>query len=384
MIPIYKPYLNKENLKYAHEAIDSTWVSSQGEYLDYVKNELKSFLGCNKIILTNNGTTATHLLSLALKYKYPHITKIIVPNNVYVAAWNSFLFDKNYELIPIDANLESWNIDVEKIGDKLDENTAILIVHNIGNIINVSELKKKFPNTVIMEDNCEGFLGKYNDKFSGTDSFVSSISFFGNKTVTSGEGGAFITNDEDVFNYINTVKNQGQSDIKFLHDVLGYNYRMTNLQASILYGQIIDINKIIEMKLNVFKEYKKHLDQIEGISFQKQDENTSHSNWMFGIRFLNFDLETKKKLELFLFESGIDTRPMFYSITKHQYLSHIKCDTTNADILQSQCLILPSYPELTKSQITFICNKIKRFLIKLNEQNNKLRPQPELKQIEKR
>ncbi len=172
MIPIYKPYLNKENLKYAHEAIDSTWVSSQGKYLDYVKNELKSFLGCNKIILTNNGTTATHLLSLALKYKYPHITKIIVPNNVYVAAWNSFLFDKNYELIPIDANLESWNIDVEKIGDKLDENTAILIVHNIGNIINVSELKKKFPNTVIMEDNCEGFLGKYNDKFSGTDSFV--------------------------------------------------------------------------------------------------------------------------------------------------------------------------------------------------------------------
>lgn len=367
MIPIYKPYLNKENLKYAHEAIDSTWVSSQGKYLDYVKNELKSFLGYNKIILTNNGTTATHLLSLALKYKYPHITKIIVPNNVYVAAWNSFLFDKNYELIPIDANLETWNIDVEKIGDKLDENTAILIVHNIGNIINVSELKKKFPNTVIMEDNCEGFLGKYNNKFSGTDSFVSSISFFGNKTITSGEGGAFITNDEDVFNYINTVKNQGHSDIKFLHDVLGYNYRMTNLQASILYGQIIDINKIIEMKLNVFNEYKEQLNQIEGISFQKQDENTSHSNWMFGVRFLNFNLETKKKLELFLFESGVDTRPMFYSITKHQYLSHIKCDTTNADILQSQCLILPSYPELTKSQITFICNKIKRFLIKLNE-----------------
>lgn len=364
MIPIYKPYLNKENLKYAHEAIDSTWVSSQGEYLDYVKNELKTLLGCEKIILTNNGTTATHLLALALKYKYPHITKILVPNNVYVAAWNSFLFDKNYELIPIDADLESWNIDIEKIGDKLDDNTAILVVHNIGNIINVPKLKKRFPNTVIMEDNCEGFLGKYDDKFSGTDSFASSISFFGNKSITSGEGGAFITNDEDIFNYVNTIKNQGQSDIKFLHSELGYNYRMTNLQAAILYGQIIDIAKIVEMKKKVFYEYKEQLKTISVIKFQKQDDNTTHSNWMFGVRFLNFNLEMKNKLELYLFESGIDTRPMFYSINKHPYLKDIKCETINADLLQAQCLILPSYPELTKSQITFICNKIKTFLSK--------------------
>jgi perosamine synthetase len=365
MIPVYKPYLNKENLKYAHHAIDSTWISSQGEYLDYVKNELKNILGCNKIILTNNGTTSTHLLALALKYKYPNITKIIVPNNVYVAAWNSFLFDKNYELIPIDSDLDTWNFDIEKISDKIDDKTAILVVHNIGNIVNVPKLKKRFPTTVILEDNCEGFLGKYNKKYSGTESFSSSISFFGNKTITSGEGGAFITNDEDVFNHINKVKNQGQSDIKFLHDILGYNYRMTNLQASILYGQIIDIDKIIEMKNNVFNEYKEQLSQIKGVSFQKQDENTTHSNWMFGIRFINFDLETKKKLELYLFESGIDSRPMFYSINKHPYLNHLKCDTKNSDLLQSQCLILPSYPELTKSQISFICDKIKSFLEKL-------------------
>ena len=140
---------------------------------------------------------------------------------------------------------------------------------------------------------------------------------------------------------------------------------MTNLQASILYGQIIDINKIIEMKNNIFNEYKEQLSQIKGISFQKQDKNTTHSNWMFGIRFINFDLETKKKLELYLFESGIDSRPMFYSINKHPYLNHLNCDTKNSDLLQSQCLILPSYPELTKSQISFICDKIKSFLEKL-------------------
>ena len=95
MIPIYQPYFNEKNLEYAHKAIDSGWISSQGEYLDLSKNKLKELLGCKRLILTNNGTTATHLLALALKYKHPHITKIIVPNNVYVAAWNSFLFDKN-------------------------------------------------------------------------------------------------------------------------------------------------------------------------------------------------------------------------------------------------------------------------------------------------
>lgn len=366
MIPIYKPYLNKDNLKYAHDAIDSTWISSQGEYLDYVKNELKNILDCNKIVLTNNGTTSTHLLALSLKYKYPHINKIIVPNNVYVAAWNSFLFDKNYELIPIDANLDTWNIDIKRISDKLDEKTAILIVHNIGNIINVPELKEIFPTTIILEDNCEGFLGKYNEKFSGTESFASSISFFGNKTITSGEGGAFITNDEEVFEYINTVKNQGQSETKFLHDFLGYNYRMTNLQAAILYGQILDINKIKEMKKNIFNEYKEQLKNVDNLFFQKQEKNTEHSNWMFGIRFSNFNLEIKKKLELYLFESGIDTRPMFYSIKKHLYLNHIVCETKNADLLQEQCIILPSYPELTKSQINFICDKIK-FFLKINK-----------------
>lgn len=202
------------------------------------KYKLKNILGCKKIILTNNGSSATHLLAIALKYKYPHITKIIVPNNVYIAAWNSFLFDKNYELIPIDSDINTWNFDSSKIDSLLDPNTAILVVHNIGNVINVPELKIRFPNTVIVEDNCEGFLGKYNGHYTGTESFASSISFYGNKTITSGEGGAFMTNDEDVFDYINKVKSQGQTKDKFIHDVLGYNYRMTNIQAALLYGQL--------------------------------------------------------------------------------------------------------------------------------------------------
>ena len=259
MIPIYKPFFTEDNLKYAHKAIRSGWVSSHGEYLDLTKEKLKEITNYKKIILTNNGTSSTHLLALALKYKHPKIKKIIVPNNVYVAAWNSFLFDKNYELIPIDCDLDTWNFDLSSIEKNLDENTAILVVHNIGNVINVPKLKLEFPNTVILEDNCEGFLGKYEGKFTGSDSLCSSISFFGNKTITSGEGGAFITSDDDVFEFINTTKNQGQSDIKFIHNILGYNYRMTNVQAAILYGQLCDLKEIQERKEFIFDEYKKIL-----------------------------------------------------------------------------------------------------------------------------
>ena len=367
MIPIYTPYLTKDNLKYAHEAIDSGWISSQGVYLDLVKNELKEILGCKYLILTNNGTTATHLLSIALKYKYPNIKKIIVPNNVYVAAWNSFIFDKNFELIPIDADLNTWNFNTDKIQEKLDEDTAILVVHNIGNVINVPNLQQRFPNTIILEDNCEGFLGKYEGHYTGTKSFASSISFFGNKNITSGEGGAFMTNDDDVFKYINIIKNQGQSDKKFIHNVLGYNYRMTNIQAAILYGQLNDIDIILDKKKKIFEQYKVELNGLKNILFQEEEEKTSHSNWMFGIRITNIDLIIKKELELFLYESGIDSRPMFYDINSHHYLSDIKTDTTNAKILQTQCIILPSYPELTKSQITYICNKIKFFIEKMTK-----------------
>jgi perosamine synthetase len=366
VIPIYKPFFNVKNLSYAHKAIDSGWVSSQGEFLDYSKNELKKIFGDSKVILTNNGTTATHLLSIALKYKYPNIKKIIVPNNVYVAAWNSFLFEKNYELIPIDSDLTTWNFDVSEIERVMDTDTAILVVHNIGNVVNVPMLKRKFPNTVIMEDNCEGFLGKYEGSYTGTKSFASSVSFFGNKTLTSGEGGAFITSDDDVFEYINVVKNQGQSDKKFIHNILGYNYRMTNIQAALLYGQLKDLDEIINRKQKIFDLYKKELSNIEGISFQKEELDTEHSNWMFGVRFENFTTNKKKEIELFLFESSIDTRPMFYDINSHDYLSHIKCKTDNSKILQSQCLILPSFPELTSSQVLFICNKIKKFLMSKN------------------
>jgi perosamine synthetase len=362
MIQIYKPFLNKNITKFAHEAIDSTWISSQGYYLDAAKEKLKELLGVKYVILTNNGTTATHLLSKSIESKNKNIKKIICPNNVYVAAWNSFLYDKNFELIPIDSDLNTWNIDLKKI-EEIQEDEAFLIVHNLGNIINVPELKLKYPNTLFVEDNCEGFLGKYNGKYSGTESLCSSVSFFGNKTITSGEGGCFITNDDDIFQYINNIRNQGQSDVKFIHNNLGYNYRMTNIQAALLYGQLLHIDEIIEKKKIVFERYYSNLNNLENVFFQKKEENTEHSNWMFSIGFNNLEETEKIKLQHFLFDKKIETRTMFYEIKKHSHLMNLDCETTCAEKLNKEVLLLPSYPDLTINQVDYICESIKKFFV---------------------
>ncbi|HRH66896.1 MAG TPA: DegT/DnrJ/EryC1/StrS aminotransferase family protein [Bacteroidia bacterium] len=361
MLPIYQPYLPKECLRYAHDALDSTWISSQGVYIDKAKEKLKEIVGSKYVIMVNNGTCATHMLALGLKFKYPHVRKIIVPNNVYVAAWNSFLFSGGFDFITVDADEHTWNIDHNKIPVP-DEETAFLVVHNLGNIVNVPALKKRFPKMLIVEDNCEGLFGKYNGQFSGTRSLMASVSFFGNKTITSGEGGAVFTQDESLFEYLNSVRGQGQSSVRYIHDKLGYNYRMTNIQAALLYGQLEILPEIRERKRVVFDLYTQELKDVEGIRLQQTEPDTEHAQWMFALRFEKFNQQKKRNLELFLFENNIETRPMFYAINQHAHLHQYATGNEVADRLNHQCLILPSFPELTKSQILTVTRKIKEFM----------------------
>lgn len=356
MIPIYKPYLNKSILKYANDALDSTWISSHGKYLNLVEEKLKEILKVKYLIPVNNGTSATHLIAKILKNK-TNAKNIIVPNNVYVAAWNSFLFDKEFKLTTVDADLESWNINLTEASRYFkNKNTALLIVHNIGNIINVPKIKNKYPNLPIVEDNCEGFLGKYNGVFSGTESLASSISFFGNKNITSGEGGAVITNDEEAYLYTKCIQGQGQSSKRFIHNELGYNYRMTNLQAAILYGQLQVLPEILEKKKNIFDYYRNKIKNNKYIIPQKIEENTDHSNWMFGVRIINNS--SYEEIEKFFYKKNIEIRPMFYSISSHRHLKNNKYIKINkefiSNILNKECIILPSYPELTIQDLNYI------------------------------
>jgi len=362
LIPIYNPYLPKHSLRYAHEAIESTWISSSGKFIDIATERLREYLGVKYVQLVSSGTAATHLVAKSLTYKHPEVKKVIMPNNVYVAAWNAFLYDKELEIIPIDADLETWYIDLLKLSDMIGDSngdTAVCFVHNLGNIIDVPRFSRDNPEVPCVEDNCEGFGGEYGDNSSGTKSLASSISFFGNKTITSGEGGAFITNDREIYDFVKCIHGQGQrSGAKYIHDNLGYNYRMTNIQAAILLGQLEVLPEIIERKNIIFEMYRKHFSSMPGISFQIIDGNTSPSNWMMAIRIDG--VTCYEESSHFLSDHGIETRPMFYPISSHKHLAeHAGPEEEKVSSkLNRECVILPSFPDLCEKEVLYIIESV--------------------------
>jgi len=366
MIKIYEPYLPKKSIKYAHKALKSSWISNLGEYKDLAKKSLNETLDCSASILTNNGTTSTHLIYKVLKLKKPNIKNLLVPNNVYVAAWNAMLFDGDeINLIPIKTNIDTWNIDLQDLYKEATkrnpDDTAILIVHNLGGIVNTIEIKRQLPYYEIIEDNCEGFMGKYENKYTGTECLASSISFYGNKTITCGEGGAIILKNEEYFDILEKIHSQGQTKIRYVHDILGYNYRMTNIQAAILYGQLSIKEEIIKKKKQIFKRYKKNLENTNQIIFQPQEKNCENAYWMFPIRIVG-NTSFKFANEYFL-NKGIEIRSMFYPMSYHKHLiEYANIDKEKeAEILLKEIIILPSSPTLKKQEIDYISDEIKKY-----------------------
>lgn len=359
MIPIYSPHVSDESLFYVKKALDSRGFSAGYGYYPLVVEKLQEIFGYKNVLLTSNGTTANHLMAKCCMKKFKTNT-IIVPNNVYVAAWNPFLYDKKYYLYYYDCNIDTWNMELDKdIND--GHNYICLIVHNLGNPIHVPLLKKKYPNLVFIEDNCEGFGGMYGSKPTGTASIYSTISFYTNKLITSGEGGALITDDEESYEYAKMLHGQGQSNERYIHHHLGYNYRMTSIQAALLYGQLMELKNIRDKKSKVFYEYSKEFFEMEEVEEQSIEIGCLHSNWMYGLRIL--DNPGYSFAEKFFGNAGIEIRPMFYPITYHNYLKNTQGKgIKNAELLSKEVIILPSYPDLTRLQIDYIVKAVKMYI----------------------
>lgn len=353
MHKVYEPYLPKKSTEYAKDAINSGWISWIGDYTEKSTSLLSELSGVKYPILVNNGTSATHLTTIALRYFFPEIKNIIVPSSCYVAAYNSILYEGVWDAQCYDLDLKTWNFSVQEV----PESSAILAVHNLGNIINVPKLSR-MHNCPIIEDNCEGMFGSYEGKPSGSESIASSMSFFGNKNITTGEGGAFFTNDKSIYDFINKVKGQGQSEKRYIHDCLGYNYRMTNVQAAILLGQLEEYDQIKSKKQNLFNRYKSNLSGFQNIKLQQEEVDTVHSNWMFAVRFPGLDcFDTAER---YFLKQDIETRPMFYPYVNHKHIN-FSGPYSVADKLQKEIVIFPSHTKLKNIDIDQICSKIISF-----------------------
>ncbi len=346
-----------------------------------------------KSLLTNSGTAATHLLYKALKFKLPKLKYVLVPSNSYIAVYNSILYDQDdVALVPILS--QGWDYefrllnpgfvninydDLEGILDAHDpEETAIMVVHNLGNPVDVNRIHKmsggKF---LIVEDNCEGFGGGYIDKHginataTGTDCLASSVSFYGNKNITCGEGGAVITSDTEIYDYLKCLRGQGESEEKWVHSHLGYNYRMSNLNASVLRGELCASQWAYQRKEEIFKHYdklfKSYYDecQIRPLTVDGSDYSTN-SKWMYAI---NISEPVAKELRDYLGKFGIDTRPMFHNMYTHQHINpHVGIKKKRLQLvintdkrIHDRVVVLPSGPTLTEGEIEFIGMKVNEF-----------------------
>ena len=268
---------------------------------------------------------------------------------------------------------------LQKIYNNLDTNSAVLIVHNLGNIINVNRLKKIRPDLIFIEDNCEGLFGKYNNIYSGmsSGSLCSSCSFYGNKIITSGEGGAFFTQEEDIYNHINLTYSQGMSTKKYVHKVHAYNYRMTNIQAAILLSQLNDIDNILGNKYNIFKNYNnllKDLVKTNKIKLIKEEKNTVYAPWIFACRIIN-NKHCYDVMSEYFNNNKIDIRPFFYPINSHDHLKNIKNDDNISYKLNREIIMLPSSPTITYEEQQYVVKIINQYVIddieflEINENN---------------
>lgn len=361
-IPVYQPSLVGNEKKYVMDCLDSTWISSKGAYLEKFEDAFSKKIGVKHATTVSNGTVALHLALLALGVGPGD--EVIVPTLTYIASVNAIRYVGATPVF-VDSLRDTWQADPADIEKKVTSKTkAILLVHLYGHPCNMDEVMRiaKQHGIYVVEDAAEAFGSKYRDEFVGAIGDIATFSFFGNKTITTGEGGMVVTNDQTLIDRVKHLKGQGLAiHRQYWHDVVGYNYRMTNICAAIGLAQLEQADQFIEQKRNVANLYKKYLKDLP-VQIQEEAPDVFHTYWMFSI--LVADARTRDQLREFLLERGIETRPLFYPVHTMPMYSVPFQSHKIAEDLGWRGINLPSYPGLQEIQIIKICDSIKTFFVR--------------------
>jgi perosamine synthetase len=357
--PVYQPSLGKKERENVIECLDSTWISSKGKFITQFENSFSEFIGVKHSAAVCNGTVAIHVALLALGIGQGD--EVIVPSFTYIASVNAIKYT-GAEPVFAESDFTTWQIDPNRIEEIITPKTkAIMAVHLYGQPCEMDIILSiaKKHNLFIIEDCAEAFGSLYKGKHVGTFGDISTFSFFGNKTITTGEGGMVVTNNSDLHDRAIRLKGQGLAkDREYYHDIVGYNYRMTNICAAIGCAQIERANELIEKKRLIARWYEQKLKNLS-IAFHSQVGDVKHSFWMVSI-LLKDSLE-RDKIRLHLKENGIETRPTFHPVHLMPMYFEEGLSLPAAEDLGSRGINLPSYPDLNESDVDFICNQIKEF-----------------------
>lgn len=358
-IPVYKPSLTGNEKKYVNECLESTWISSKGKFISLFEQEFAKYIGVKQAATVCNGTVALHLALITLGIGPDD--EVIVPTLTYIAAVNAIAYTGAIPVF-VDSVYDTWQMDPIDVKRKITQRTkAVLAVHLYGHPCDLDELNKVcVENTLFLIEDCaEAFGSKYKGKYVGGFGDISTFSFFGNKTITTGEGGMVVTNNETLHDRAVHYKGQGLAKHRqYWHDVIGYNYRMTNICAALGLAQLEQADEFIERKKAIASFYRDELKDTY-YEFHKQHEDIEHSYWMCSL--LVDKPETRDRMMNFLALNGIETRPIFYPVhTMPMYALKYQKHTVAEDI-GWRGINIPSYPSLSEEQLEFIVKTIKSF-----------------------
>lgn len=359
-IPIYKPSITELEKQYVNDCLDSSWISSKGKYIDIFEKSFSKKTGVDYSTTVCNGTVALHLALLSLGIGPGD--EVIVPTFTYIASVNAIVYCGATPVF-VDSLEDTWQIDPEDILKKINPKTkAIMVVHLYGQSCDMDRICKivKDNNLFLIEDCAEAFGTFYKGKHVGSFGDISTYSFFGNKTITAGEGGMVVTNNESLYRRAVHLKGQGLAyHREYWHDVVGYNYRMTNIACAIGQSQLERSNELLSKKRKIAEYYHDAFANTH-VKTHKEQINTIHSYWMNSVIF-DCNQEQRDQLRNYLSEKGIETRPLFYPIHimpmySHKYQSH-----KVAEGISRRGFNIPSYPDLTDNELEFICETILNF-----------------------
>ena len=358
--PVYQPSLKGNELKYVSDCIESTWISSKGKYIAEFESQFAAYLKADYATSVCNGTVALHLALLVLDLKAGD--EVIVPTFTYIASVNAIMY---VGAIPVfvDSLPNTWQIDYNDVERKITSKTkAILAPHIYGHPCEMDALTAVCEryHLYLVEDCAEAIGSKYNNRHLGTFGDISAYSFFGNKTITTGEGGMVVTNSKSLYERARNLKNQGIADILYWHDSIGYNFRMTNICAAIGVAQLERIDEILVNKIRVATAYKKAFENT-ALEFHGQADNAFNSYWMCSV--LIPVSEQRNELRDHLSQFGIETRPLFYPVhSMPMYSKYAQQAFPVASAISSHGINLPSYPDLTDDDVQFIASQIVGFV----------------------
>lgn len=363
-LPVAEPSLKGNELQYVSECVLTGWVSSAGRFVNQFEEMFAEYCGSKYAIATSNGTTALHLALLACDIGPGD--EVIVPTLTFIATANAVTYT-GAKPVFIDSEQETWNMDANLISNLLNSKTkAIIPVHLYGHptdmdpVLDIARRK----GLKVIEDAAEAHGATYKGNRVGGIGDLGIFSFYGNKIITTGEGGMVVTNNKDYANKIRMLRDHGMSTKKrYWHPYIGYNYRMTNLQAALGVAQMERVDSIVDKKHKIAKAYSDGLKDIQGINLPPDANWAENIFWMYSILINQEEFgRTRDQVIDILKEKLVDSRPFFTPI-HNQPIYKLNKSFPIAESLSLRGINLPSAVTLTISDIDYIISTIKQISI---------------------